>query len=101
MARISSRVKNYASAKGTMHKMSLMDVYYKTVELRDVLMDISVQHKKWGNEWYNLVVLSSFQEAIYAVITHGKGEAVADTISKIQELADLEAHMSELERRSN
>ena len=98
MANISNKVRNYASAKGKVPKMSLMDTYYKTVELRTVLMDTHIQHKRWGEEWYNLVVLSAFQEAIYAVITHGKGKAVAETVSRIQELADLEAHMKELER---
>lgn len=98
MARQSSRVKNYASAKGSIKTMTLMDTYYKTVELRTVLKDISVQHKKWGEEWYNLVELSAFQEAKYAVITNGTGTMVADTVNKIDELADLEAHMEELER---
>lgn len=97
MARISSRVKNYRSAKGRVNEMSLMDTYYKTVELRTVLKDIAVQHKKWGREWYDLVEISRFTEAKYAVIMHGTGEMVASTISKIDELADLEAHMKELE----
>lgn len=97
MARQSSRVKNYASAKGNVHKMSLMDTYYKTVELRTVLKDIAVQHKKWGTEWYSLVELSMFQEAKYAVIVHGTGGMVAVAISRIDELADLEAHMKALE----
>ena len=99
MARISGRVKNYASAKGKISQMSLTDIYYKTVELRTVLKDISVQHRKWGMEWYNLVEVSMFTEAKYAVIVHGKGEMVADTINKIDELEALEAHMKELERR--
>ena len=101
MARHSSRVKNYASAKGRVHEMSLMDTYYKTVELRTVLKDIAVQHKKWGTEWYSLVEMSIFQEAKYAVIANGTGEMVAITISRIDELADLEAHMKELERGTN
>lgn len=101
MARHSSRVKNYASAKGCVGTMSLMDTYYKTVELRTVLKDIAIQHKKWGTEWYSLVEVSRFQEAKYAVITNGKGAMVADTISKIDELADLEAHMQELEKGMN
>ncbi len=101
MARISSRVRNYASAKGRVSEMSLMDTYYKTVELRTVLKDIAVQHKKWGNEWYNLVEISMFKDAKYAVITHGTGEMVALTVNRIDELADLEAHMKELERGMN
>ena len=98
MARISSRVRNYASAKGCIGTMSLMDTYYKTVELRTVLKDIAVQHKKWGAEWYSLVEMSMFKEAKYAVIMHGTGEMVAVAINRIDELADLEAHMKELER---
>lgn len=98
MARVSNRVKNYSSAKGKMHKMSLMDIYYKTVELRTVLCDIAYQHKSWGTEWYNLVERSMFKQAQYAVVTHGKGEMVADTVGFINELADLEAHMKTLER---
>ena len=101
MARQSSRVKNYRSAKGRVSEMSLMDTYYKTVELRTVLKDIAVQHKKWGTEWYSLVEMSIFQEAKYAVITNGTGTMVAETISRIDELADLEAHMKELEGGMN
>ena len=40
-----------------------------------------------------------FEEAIMALIVHGKGEMLAEAISKVNELADLEAHMKELERR--
>lgn len=98
MARISSRVKGYASAKGSIGSMSLMDTYYKTVELRTVLKDISVQHRKWGKEWYDLVEMSMFDLAIARVIAHGMGDMVAGTISKINELAALEAHMKSLER---
>ena len=58
-----------------------------------------MQHKKWGTEWYNLVEVSMFQEAKYAVIVHGLGEMVASTVNKIDELADLEAHMKEMEGR--
>lgn len=101
MARISSRVKNYASAKGCVHKMSLMDTYYKTVELRTVLKDIAVQHKKWGTEWYTFVEMSMFAEAKYAVIANGSGAMVPETVNRIDELADLEAHMETLERRGN
>lgn len=101
MARISSRVKNYASAKGCAHKMSLMDIYYKTVELRTVLKDISIQHKKWGREWYDFVEVSMFEEAKYAVIMHGIGDMVAFTVNRIDELAALEARMNELERGTN
>lgn len=98
MARHSSRVRNYASAKGCIKTMSLMDTYYKTVELRTVLKDISVQHKKWGSEWYNFVELSMFKDARYTLIMRGVGEMVAVAVSRIDELADLEAHMKELER---
>lgn len=101
MARVSNRVKNYVSAKGGIKQMSLMDTYYKTVELRTVLCDIAHQHKSWGTEWYNLVELSIFDKAQYAIITHGKGEMVAMAIEMINELADLEAHMTTLERGDN
>lgn len=101
MARVSNRVKNYVSAKGKMHKMSLMDIYYKTVELRTVLCDIAYQHKSWGMEWYNLVEMSIFDKAQYAVITHGKGDMVATTVEMIAELADLEATMTHMERGAN
>lgn len=101
MARVSNRVRNYQSAKGKMHKMSLMDIYYKTVELRTVLCDIAYQHKSWGTEWYNLVERSLFDKAQFAVITHGKGDMVAATVGFINELADLEAHMRTLERGDN
>lgn len=101
MARHSGRVRNYASAKGRINEMSLMDTYYKTVELRTVLKDIAVQHKKWGREWYDLVEMSLFDLAVTRVIMHGNGEMVSEAISKINELADLEAHMKELERGEN
>lgn len=98
MARVSNRVKNYVSAKGGIKQMSLMDTYYKTVELRTVLCDIAYQHKSWGVEWYNLIERSMFDKAQFAVITNGKGDMVANTVEKIAELADLEAHMRTLER---
>lgn len=98
MARVSNRVRNYQSAKGKTHKMSLMDIYYKTVELRTVLCDIAYQHKSWGMEWYDLVERSLFDKAQFAVITHGKGDMVATTVGFINELADLEATMKTLER---
>ena len=93
MGRISSRVKGYKSAKGKMHEMSTQDIYYKCVELRTVLCDIANNHKKWGSEWYSLVEISFFQQAQFAVVTHGKGDMVARTIELINELADLEAAM--------
>lgn len=98
MARTSARVRKYISAKGNIHKMSLMDTYYKTVELRTVLKDIAIQHRTWGTEWYTFVEVSMFEEAILALIVHGKGEMVATTVEKVNELADLEAHMKTLER---
>lgn len=101
MGRISGRVRNYASAKGCIASMTLMDTYYKTVELRTVLKDIAVQHKKWGCEWYDFVEKSMFKEAKYAVIIHGTGNMVAITVNRIDELADLEAHMKELEGGMN
>jgi hypothetical protein len=42
-----------------------------------------------------------FKEAKYAVIMHGTGEMVAVAVNRIDELADLEAHMKELERGMN
>jgi hypothetical protein len=81
--------------------MSLMDIYYKTVELRTVLKDISLGHRRWGVEWYNCIELSMFAEAKTALILRGTGEMVADTLSKIDELSALEAHMKTLERGTN
>lgn len=101
MGKTSNRVKGYKSAKGNMHKMSLMDIYYKTVELRTVLCDIANNHKRWGREWYNLVEISMFDKAQYAVITHGKGDKVSYAVEKIAELADLEAAMARMERGDN
>lgn len=99
MGRKSNRVKGYKSAKGKMHTMSLMEIYDKTVELRTVLCDIAHNHKKtWGREWYDLVEISFFEQAQFAVITHGKGDMVAQTIEMIAELADLEATMKAMEK---
>lgn len=97
MGKTSSRIKNYVSAKGKAKQMSLMDIYYKTVELRTVLCDLANNHKKWGREWYQLVEMSMFDMAAFAVITNGKGNAVAYTIEKINELAELENVMKLLE----
>ena len=101
MGKTSNRIKGYESAKGKMHKMSLTDIYYKTVELRTVLCDIANNHKKWGREWYDLVTLSVFDKAQYALIVHGKGDMVANAIALIDELADLETAMKTLERGDN
>ena len=98
MGRTSNRVTRYISVKGKTKEMSLMDTYYATVELRTVLCDIANNHKRWGREWYDLVERSQFEMAQMAVLTNGKGDAVAFTIEKIAELADLEAHMKILER---
>ena len=99
MGKTSNRVKGYISAKGKMHEMSLEDVYYKSEELRTVLKDIALNHKRWGREWYDLVEWSLFESAKIAVITHGKGDAVASTVAKIDELADLEAAMKDREQK--
>ena len=98
MGKTSNRIKGYESAKGKMHKMTLMDIYYKTVELRTVLCDVANNHKKWGREWYDLVTMSMFDKAQYALIAHGKGAMVANAIEMIAELADLEATMKHMER---
>ena len=93
MGRNSNRVAQYISAKGKMHEMSTQDIYYKTVDLRTVLCDIANNHKKWGREWYELVQMSMFEDAKMSVIVNGKGDAVADAICYINELADLEKHL--------
>ena len=97
MGRTSNYVKDYKSARGAMQKMSMSDIYYKCVELRTVLCDIANNHKKWGREWYNLVEISFFEQAQIAVIAHGKGNMVAQTIGLINELADLETTMKNME----
>ena len=100
MGRTSGRIHNYVSAKGKINARSLMDTYYKTVELRTVLCDVARNHKTWGREWYDLVERSLFKDAVTALVTRGRGEEVVYTVDKIHELADLEAHMSTLERRA-
>lgn len=97
MGKTSNRVKNYVSTKGKIKKMPLMDIYYKTVELRTALCDVARGHKTWGKEWYGFVEMSCFKDAKFAVITHGKGEMVNCACAMIDELADLEAAMRELE----
>lgn len=91
MAKLSKTVKNYASAKGIAHKMATVDIYWKKEELRTVLLDIACTYKAWGREWYDLVERSLFNQAQIAVITHGKGAMVAETVALIDELAGLEA----------
>lgn len=98
MAKVSQRVKGYASAKGVAHKMSTVDIYWKTEELRTVLLDIAHVYKVWGREWYDLVERSLFDKAQIAVITHGKGAMVAETVALIEELAALEAQLKARER---
>lgn len=98
MGRTSSRVGNYVSARGQMKQMSISDIYYKTVELRTVLCDIARNHKRWGNEWYRLITLSKFESAKTAVLVNGSGDMVVDTICFIDELADLETRLVDMER---
>ena len=101
MGKTSNRVKNYVSAKGKVQEMSLMDIYYKTVELRTVLCDIAHNHKRWGSEWYEFVEMSMFKRARLSVIANGKGYAAAYAVEKIDELADLEAAMKVIEEGKN
>lgn len=103
MGKTSERVRGYVSVKGKMHKMSLMDIYYKTVELRTVLCDIARNHKKWGMEWYRLVEKSLFNQAQYKLLADGKDYnkyaiTLDEVVEKIIELADLEATMKAMER---
>jgi hypothetical protein len=97
MARISEKVKNYASAKGSFH--TTMSVFDTINEVLNTMFDIRcTMKKKWGYEWYDLARYGYYEDARRELI--GKPACVAKTVALkcISDLEELQAIMCELER---
>lgn len=100
MARISSKVKNYAPAKGNFNTQ--MSVFDTMQEVLNTMFDIRCStKKKWGYEWYDLARYGYYAEARKELI--GKPACMAKTVALkcISDLEELNAIMNELERGNN
>ena len=98
MARISEKVKNYASAKGCKcdTQMSAFDAIQETL---NTMFDIRCStKKKWGYEWYDLARYGYYEEARKDLIS--KPACIAKTVALkcVSDLEMLNARMLELER---
>ena len=97
MARISEKVKNYASAKGNCDTQ--MSTFYAIQETLNTMFDIRCStKKKWGYEWYDLARYGYYEEARKELI--GKPACLSKTVALkcVNDLEMLNARMSELEK---
>lgn len=97
MARISAKVKNYASAKGAYHTQ--MSVFDTIQEVLNTMFDIRcATKKKWGYEWYDLARYGYYEDARRELV--GKPACMAKTVALkcVSDLEMLNAQMNELER---
>lgn len=81
MGRMSNKVKGYT--KGKTEKG-----YWGTRELKHILLDIHCDHKSWGNEWYEKVLLKNFDGAKVLLAIKGKGECRNKALDIIDELIE-------------
>ncbi len=84
MARVSMRAKLYRKGKADKG-------FWGTEHLKDILWDIYITHKSWGDEWYNKVRLYSYESAKVLLAIHGKGEYRNKALDIIDELIEREA----------
>jgi hypothetical protein len=79
--------------------MSVLSRIYDAInESKNELFHIHIRHKKWGNEWYELVLLKSYDNAKIVLASRGKGEDMVDAMDCIDEIARLEMQMRMIER---
>lgn len=81
MARISNRVKMYSKGKAEKG-------YYGTEHLKDILWDIYLTHKSWGDDWYSKVRLGMYDAAKMLLAVNGKGECRNKALDIIDELME-------------
>ena len=96
MARISAKVKNYASAKGACNtQMGIFDAIQETL---NTMFDIRcATKKKWGYEWYDLARYGYYEEARRELITKPACMAKTVALKCVSDLEELNAQMNKLE----
>ena len=97
MSRISEKVKNYTSSKGTCDTpMSAFDAIQETL---NTMFDIRCSTKKtWGYEWYDLARYGYYEEARKALVNKPACMAKTVAIKCVNDLEILNARLNELER---
>ena len=81
MARVSERAKTYTKGKADKG-------YWGEQELQDILWDIYITHKSWGDEWYNKVRMHCYESAKVLLALNGKGEFRNKALDIIDELIE-------------
>jgi hypothetical protein len=102
MARISTRVKTYESAKGRCDCNTQMSVFDTINEVLNTMFDIRCStKKKWGYEWYDLARYGYYAEARKELISKPACMAKTVALKCVSDLEELNAIMNELERGMN
>lgn len=79
--------------------MSVLSSIYDAInENKNELFHIHITHKKWGNEWYELVLMQSYENAKIVLASRGKGKSLVTALDCIDAIARLEAQMKLIER---
>ena len=97
MARVKASVYDWAPKKGK--GKCLMDIYYAAEENKNTLFDIYKTHKNWGQKWYDLLRVGSYENAKMALIAEKKADGLCFVIAVrcIDDLAYLEAEMQKID----
>jgi hypothetical protein len=100
MSRVSDKVKDYQSARGTFStQMSIFDTIQ---EVLNTMFDIRCStKKKWGYEWYDLARYGCYEEARKALITKPACLSKTVALKCINDLEMLNAQLNALERGEN
>ena len=96
MARVSYKVYDWTPKKGK--AKGLMNTYDAIEGNLDTLFNISITHKTWGNEWYQLVKCKAYHSAKMVLAAKGKGDCLVIAMNCIDDLAYLEAQMKRLDK---
>ena len=97
MARVSNKVYEWRPRKGK--GKCIMDAYYAIEGNKDTLFNIYKTHKKWGNDWYALIMGGAYKLAKEVLIAQKKanGECFLIALNCIEDLIHLEEEMKTLE----
>ena len=97
MARVSRKVYDWTPKKGK--GKSIMEIYDAIEGNKDTLFDIYLTHKAWGEDWYRLVRLNSYENAKAVLISRKKAQGIFFLIALncIDDLIHLESEMREKE----